>query len=127
VPQAVGQPVEAAARIDLEHLAVAVEVRDVGDLGALETMLDALVARALGGRMDRSEVPGEIDLLRVGQFLAAEHDHRIAVDRLLDRVTIGGLQGLRQVDAGNPGDEVGSGRRRVAGRDCDAHDRLLRL
>jgi hypothetical protein len=122
VPQAVGQPVEAAACIHIEYLAVAVEVGDVGDLGALETVLDAVMARALRRGMDRAEMPGEIDLLRVGQFLLVEDHDRIAVDRILDGIAIGRLQRLRKVDAGDLGEEVGLG-----GRDCDAHDRLLRL
>ena len=72
--------------------------------------------------MDRAEVAGEIDLLAVGQFLLVEDHDRIAIDRILDGIAVRGLQRLRKVDAGNLGDEVGRG-----WRDCDAHDRLLRL
>ena len=85
-------------------------------------MLDAVMARALGGGVDRAEVAGEVDLLAVVEFLVVEHHDRIAVDGVLDRVAIGGLQGLREIDAGNLGDKVGMG-----WRDCDAHDRLQRL
>ena len=91
VPEAVGQPVEPAPRIDLEHLAVAVEVGDVGDLGAFQAMLDAVMARPLGRGVERSEMARELDLLAVGEFLAAEHHDRVAVDRRHDGVAVGGL------------------------------------
>ena len=122
VPQAIGQPVEPALAVGLEDLAVAVEVGDVGDLGAVEAMLDAGMPRLLGRRMDRAEMAGEIDLLLVGELLVAKDHDRVAVDRVLDGVAVGGLQRLREVDAGNLGDELRLGR-----LDGDAHNRLLRL
>ena len=70
-------------------------------------MLDAGVPRLLRRGMDRAEVAGEVDLLVVGEFLVVEHHDRIAVDRVLDGVAIGGLQRLREVDAGDLGDEIG--------------------
>ena len=54
--------------------------------------------------------------------LVVKHHDRIAVDRLLDGVAVGGLQRPGKVDAGNLGHEVG-----MRGLDGDAHDRLLRL
>ena len=85
-------------------------------------MLDAGMPRLLRRGMDRPEMPREVDLLVVGQFLVVEHHDRIAIDRVLDGVAVGGLQRLREVDAGNLGHEIGCDR-----RDGDAHNRLLRL
>ena len=40
----------------------------------------------------------EIDLLGVGELLPAKHHDRVAVDRVLDGVAVGGLQRLREID-----------------------------
>ena len=73
-------------------------------------------------RMDRAEMGREIDLLGIAELLSAKHHDRVAVDRVLDGVAVGGLQRPREVDAGNLGEELGRG-----WRNGDAHDRLLRL
>ena len=65
---------------------------------------------------------GKVDLLVVAELLVVEDHDRVAVDRRLDGVAVGGLQRLGEVEAGNLGHEVG--RHRLDG---DAHDRLLRL
>ena len=122
MPQAVGQPVEPALAVGFEHLAVTVEIGNVGDVVARQAMLDAGMPRLLGGGMDRSEMAGEIDLLVVGEFLVVKDHDRIAVDRVLDGIAVGGLQRACKVDAGNLCREIG-----MRGLDGDAHDRLLRL
>ena len=66
--------------------------------------------------------PREVDLLVVGQRLVVKDHDRIAVDRVLDGIAVGGLQRTCKVDAGNLGHEIGMRR-----RDGDAHNRLLRL
>jgi hypothetical protein len=65
VPQPVGQPVEAAAVVGLHHVAVAVEIGNVGDLVGRQAMLDGRMPGPLGRRMDRPEMSGEGDLLVV--------------------------------------------------------------
>ena len=85
-------------------------------------MLDAGVPRLLRRGMDRAEIAGEVDLLVIGQRLVVKDHDRIAVDRVLDGIAVGGLQRTCKVDAGNLGHEIGM--RRLDG---DAHNRLLRL
>ena len=71
---------------------------------------------------DRAEIPRERDLLLVAERLVVKDHDRIAVDRVLDGVAVGGVQRTCKVDAGNLGHEIGMRR-----RDGDAHNRLLRL
>ena len=108
--------------VGLHHVAVAVEIGNVGDLVGRQAMLDGRMPGPLGRRMDRPEMSGEGDLLVVAQRLVAEHDDRVAIDRLFDRVAVGGAERPGEVDAGNLGHEVS--RHRLGG---DAHNRLLRL
>ena len=61
-------------------------------------------------------------MLGVGKVLAAKHHDRVAVDRILDGVAIGGLQWPREIDTGDLGDEGGGDR-----RNRDAQRSLLRL
>ena len=49
----------------------------------------------------------KVDLLVVGQRLVVKDHDRIAVDRVLDGIAVGGLQRLCEVDAGNLGHEIG--------------------
>ena len=53
---------------------------------------------------------------------AAEHHDRVAVDRRLDGVAVARLQRLREIDAGDLGEEA-----RRAWRNRDAQRSLLRL
>jgi hypothetical protein len=72
--------------------------------------------------MDRPEMRREIDLLGVGKLLTAKDHDRVAVDRVLDGVAVSKLQRLREIDAGDLGDEGwGDWRNR------DAQRSLLRL
>jgi hypothetical protein len=72
--------------------------------------------------MDRPQVGGKIDVLGVGKVLPAKHHDRVAVDRRLDGVAVGGLQRPREIDAGDLGDEAWCDR-----RNRDAQRSLLRL
>src|SRR5262249_46394327 len=113
---------EPAAGIDLEHLAVAVQVGNVGDLVALQPVLDAVMPRALARRMDWAEMAGEVDLLIVSQFLIVKDHDRVPVDGAFASVPVGRIERVGEIDAGEFGNEVGTDR-----GDGDAHNRLLRL
>jgi len=122
MPEPVGQPIESAPRIGLQHLAFAVEVGDIGDLVRIDAVLDVAMPEPERGRCDRAEVARKGDLLLVDQFLVAEHHDRITVDRILDGLPVGRAQRLCHIDAADLGDEVG-----MHWRNGDAHDRLPRL
>lgn len=109
-------------RARVGELGGAVEVGDVGEIGALQAMLDAGVTRALRLGMDRTELGREIDLLRIVELLPMKHDDRIAVDGAHDGVAVGGWQRPREVGIRDPGEEPGSCR-----RNGDAPNRLPRL
>ena len=108
--------------VDVEHLAVAVEIGNVGDLVARQAMFYAAMPGLLRRGMDRPEVAGEVDLLVVGKSLVVEDDDRIAVDGGRDGVVVGGGKRLGEVDAGHFAHEQG-----MQLLDGDAHERLLRL
>ena len=122
MPQPVGQPVEPASRIGLQHVAVAVEVGDVGDVARFDPVLDVAMAQLQGRGGDRAEIAGEGDLRVVVEPLLAKDHHRIAVDRILDDLPVGGAKRTCGIDAGNLGDEI-----RMRWRYGDAHGRLPRL
>jgi hypothetical protein len=67
----------------------------------LETVAGAVVA----WRCDRSEGAPERQQLIVVERLAVEDEHRVAVDRVIDRPHALGVQRLRNVDAGNLADK----------------------
>ena len=83
MPKAVAEAVQPPSVVQRAHIVVVVEVGDVADLRDGE----AAAARAGGGAADlqRAEAGGEIAQLGVGQMLVAEDQHRIGVDRGLDR------------------------------------------
>jgi hypothetical protein len=85
-------------------------------------MLDAVVAGALPGGMDRAEMAGELDLLVVDEFLVVKHHDRVAIDRVLDGVAVGRLQRLREIDPRDLGREA-----LRDWRNRDAQRSLLRL
>jgi hypothetical protein len=122
VPQSVGQPVEPPLAVGLEHVGIAVEIGNIGDLVGRDPMLDAGVPRLLGRRLDGAEVSGKGDLLVVGELLVVKDHDRVAVNHRLDGVTVGSGQGSGEIDVGNLSHEVGVDR-----RNGNAHDHLQRL
>jgi RecB family endonuclease NucS len=122
MPQPIRQPVEAAPRVGLQHVAVAVEVGDVGDLVGFDAVLDVAVPELQRRGFDRAEISREGNLAVVVERLAAKHHDRVAVDGIFDGLPVDRAQRFRQVDAADLGHEFA-----MHWRNGDAHDRLPRL
>jgi hypothetical protein len=85
-------------------------------------MPDVAVSGLQRGGGDRTEVACERYLRVVIQLLVVEHDRRVAIDGLLDGQAIDWGEFVGDIDAGDLGEEVGTG-----WRNRDAHNRFLRL
>ena len=85
MPQPVAELEEPDPLVRRDDIAVLVEVGEIGDAGT-EPLLDRLPdmpRRAIV--LQLAEMPGEDDLLFVGQILVAEHQHRVTVHAGFDR------------------------------------------
>ena len=116
MPQLVGHVADDLGMIALGHRAVELDIGDVGQFGMPEAVRTALeLAQA---QVQRAQRAGKGDLLVFIQRLPAEHQHRVAVHRLLDLLHLGVVQRLAQVDA------AGFGREGLQGLQLQGHGGL---
>ena len=102
MPQPVAELVEAARVVAPAHLVLGVEVGDVGDLGP-QPALD--VGGAAARQFELAEIARERHLAFVVEVLAAEHQHRVAIDRRIERRDRRGVDRLADIEPRHLGGE----------------------
>jgi hypothetical protein len=106
VPEHVAEAEQAAAIVARQHLVVAAEIGDVGDLGrqpALLLPVDPVRSRVF----ERPEMAAERQLLLVVDLLVPKHHHRKAVHALDNRGDLVRTDRPRQVDTVHDTGEIG--------------------
>ena len=102
MPQPIAELVEAARVVAPAQPPLLVEIGDVRHLRAQPPLY---IGAATAGELQLAEVAGEFHLPLVVERLAAEHQHRIAVNGLPQRRDCGRIERTPDIDAADLADK----------------------